>query len=170
MEPPPNANQGPQPAGQPQYPQHPNMPPQYGMQQMPYYPQQKQGMPGWAWALIICGLLFVFMIVGIFALAAIPLITSNTRDARRAEGEQLLYGARDFARVEFSKMGKNPGSFSSAGSPNDFDGKYYSVDDRIQDLSREKARITATPTTASDGKGTLDFPWASGGGRVKWNP
>ena len=50
-------------------------------------------------------LLIVVVIVGILALAAIPLITSNTRDARRAEGEQLLGSARDSARVEYAKSG-----------------------------------------------------------------
>ena len=81
------SNQGPQqyPAG-PQGYQHP--PQQYGMTPPPYYPPQKKGMPGWAIALIVCGAGFVFLVL---VLAAIPmLVSTNTRDARRAEGEQLL--------------------------------------------------------------------------------
>jgi hypothetical protein len=116
--------QGPNPAqNQPQYPQpgagyqqqgapYPQPGthgPQYqGMPNMPYYPPRKRGMPGWAIALIVVGVLF-FFIIPILALAAIPLITSNTRDARRAEGEQMLGSFTGLVRVAYAKQGTHTG-------------------------------------------------------------
>ncbi|MCB9894186.1 MAG: hypothetical protein H6839_07050 [Planctomycetes bacterium] len=185
MQPPPGySNQpqgqpGPQP-GQP-YPQQqppaygaPGQP-QYGMQQQAYYPPRKKGLPGWAWGLIIGGLV-LFCGLPVLALAAIPLITSNTRDARRAEGKQLLFSARDAARIEYSRTGVNPGTFSSFSNPGDFAGMYYSVDDPIKATGistrsggTSSAEITCTPRSISDGRGRVEFEWTSGGGTVVWD-
>lgn len=155
-----------QPQGQPHYQQaHP----QQGMQQMPYYPPQKQGMPGWAWALIICGIVVVLMIVGIMFLAAIPLMTSNSRDARRAEGEQLMGSAKGEARVAYSREGEAPDTFSSIGALHVLQGRYYSVDDRIQTLGGDQARITCSPTESGDSKGSHEFHWNSGQGKLYWD-
>lgn len=111
-------------------------------------------------------LLIVVVIVGILALAAIPLITSNTRDARRAEGEQLLGSARDWARVEYSKAGVVPGA-PVAGS---FTGKYYAVTAAPgAGAAPYDATMVANPTSASDGIGTMHFAWASGQSSIAWS-
>ena len=180
------------PSGYPQQPQNPQgpqqappgygqqaYPPQYGMQQQPYYPQQKKGMPGWAWVLIICGVVFILCpIGGIFVLAAIPLVASNTKEARKAEGEQMMGMARDAARVEYSKTGSNPGTFSSFMSTFELSGIYYNIDDPIRDVTTsgpagfgggyKKAEITCTPVTPSDGKGRCEFSWADGNSQIRW--
>ncbi len=50
-------------------------------------------------------LLIVVVIVGILALAAIPLITENTRDARRAETESAAGSIKTQLRAVFAKSG-----------------------------------------------------------------
>ena len=170
MQPPPGYSQGPQqgqPQGQPQNYQQPGQP-QYGMQQMPYQPPRKKGLPGWAWGLII-GALVLFCGFPLLAILAIPLITSNTRDARRAEGEQMMGFARNSARIEYSKTASNPGTFSSFADPADFAGKYFRVEDQIRSKSEAAAEITCVPQqTTSDGKGRLEFDWSHGMGKTTW--
>lgn len=116
-------------------------------------------------------LLIVVVIVGILALAAIPLITSNTRDARRAEGEQLMGSARDFSRVEYSKAGVAPANLAGAGT-NAFKGKYYTVDQTAGPAASGVAgydvKLQATPTSATDGTGTIHFVWTSGNSSIQW--
>jgi hypothetical protein len=170
------------PQGYPQnQPQHfqqgpgPQGPPQHGMAPMPYYPQQqKQGMPAWAWVLIICGVGFAVLIVGILALAAIPLITSNTRDARRAEGEHLMGSARGVARVEYSKTAQPPLRFSQitsgSFSMHDLQGKYFHVDDAIGSKPGDRGEITCTPQQSpKDGRGRMEFSWQDGNSQIFWN-
>lgn len=180
MQPPPGYPQGqPQPQQPQAYPPGyaaPGQPP-YGMQQYPYYPPRKKGMPGWAWALIILGFLFIGLplILGILAVAAVPLITTNTRDARRAEGEQLLGSARDFLRVEYSKTASDREAFSSfaqmAGT-GEFDGVYYTVD-RTPSPARSPgydAELSCSPTPQAHdpSKGFVVFRWADGSSQLSW--
>ena len=118
-------------------------------------------------------LLIVVVIVGILALAAIPLITSNTRDARRAEGEQLLGSARDAVRVEFSKNGTAPTKVSDAQPLTAFTGKYFSILDPIAAKTVNGGAggsIKTNTPSATDGTGTMDFQWASGFSTITWNP
>jgi hypothetical protein len=136
-----------------------------------YYPPQKKGMPGWAIALIVCAVLFVVMIMG---LAAIPLIVSNDRDARRAEGEQLMGSARDYLRVEYSKTGNANDTyqkFRQEAGRHTFEGKYYRVDPNpgpSQNMGYD-ARVTCSPNrSSSDGKGAMDFNWADGNSTISW--
>lgn len=168
--------QGPQqwgPQGHPQGPQQgpPQQYPQQGYQMGPpqYYPPQKKGMPGWAIALIV-GAVFMFVVLPILALAAIPLITTNTSDARRAEGEQLMFSARNRARLAFARNSEIPVSFTAAGVPRDMlEGHYYRVDDRIGGTSTQ-GEITCSPVQSpADGHGRLSFNWTDGGGeQVHW--
>jgi hypothetical protein len=159
--------QGPQQVP-PGYGPPPGYPQQYGMQQQPYYPPQKKGMPGWAWGLIV-GCVLLFCGVPVLALAAIPLITSNTREARRAEGEQLMGSARDATRVQYSKTGTSPARLSQFTQLYMFEGEYYRVDDNIQATSAN-ATITCSPImTATDGKGRIEFAWATGESKVRWD-
>lgn len=180
---------GPRPAqNQPMHPgQHPpgapypppGMPPGYqGMPQMPYYPQPRKGFPTWAIVLIVVGVVFVF-IVPIMALAAIPLITTNTHEARRAEGEQLMGSLKGLARVTYAKLGRHQdiqtltgpvGAGGCGASPMELAGRYYSVDDRVLATQRG-AKLTARPNIGTNGgNGYLEFDWAGGDGRYTWDP
>ncbi|MBZ0135047.1 MAG: hypothetical protein K8I27_01585 [Planctomycetes bacterium] len=129
-------------------------------------------MPGWAWGLII-GAIVLFCGFPLLAILMIPLITSNTRDARRAEGEQLLGSGRDMARIEYSKKGAAPVSFSRFEmpiQPSMLTGKYYRVDDAIHAKPGGSAEITCTPQqTMSDGTGRLEFVWSHGMGQIRWD-
>jgi hypothetical protein len=160
------------PQGYPQGPQQGPQPyPQQGYQMGPpqYYPPQKKGMPGWAIALIVCAVFF-FLVIPIMALAAIPLITSNTRDARHAEGEQMMYSSRDMARVYFARSGSAPRTLTETDlSPADLEGMYYRVDDSVGG-NNDRGEITCTPIqTPSDGRGHLSFSWMDGDGTVRWD-
>ena len=116
-------------------------------------------------------LLIVVVIVGILALAAIPLITSNTRDARRAEGTQLMQSARDYARVEYSKAGEwstlAGDNFDDQMDSDQWTGNYYEV--TAITTPAVDATITATANNADDGDGTLTFQWASGESSIVFN-
>lgn len=129
-------------------------------------------------------LLIVVVIVGILALAAIPLITANTRDARRSEGEQQLGSMKGQARVAFAKVGTAPatltGAMTLAGkgsgvNANELIGKYFAISDTIGVVSAGvTANLTTTGTGASanvtgDGTGVLAFSWAGGDGTITWS-
>ncbi|MCA8935346.1 MAG: prepilin-type N-terminal cleavage/methylation domain-containing protein [Planctomycetes bacterium] len=117
-------------------------------------------------------LLIVVVIVGILALAAIPLITSNTRDARRAEGEQLLGSARDALRVEYSKTNTAPASVFAPASMTaaNFVGSYFKVNDAYGTAAGSfNVGITAQNVTGTaDGTGTMSFYWTSGESTIAW--
>jgi hypothetical protein len=182
MQPPPGYPKQPQGQPSPHSPQQapPGYPPQYGIQQQPYYPPQKKGMPGWAWGLIV-GAIVLFCGFPVLGILLLPLVTSNTRDARRAEGEQVMGVARDSARVQYSKTGQNPGKFSSFMSTYELSGHYYNIDDPIRDITtggrspsgfgggHAKAEITCTPVTPSDGKGRCEFSWSDGNSQIRWD-
>ncbi len=183
---------------EPQSPQHrPSSPPGYGQAQYgappqagygppgmpPYppqyqqYPPQKRGMPGWAWVLIILGVGFaMLMVVGILALAAIPLITSNTSEARRAEGEYLLSALRNRARVAYLRTGNAPlrltGPSDGVGcdvSRHELTGQYYEVEDRVGAPNDTHGELYASPLqTSTDGRGTMTFHWQTGDATVSW--
>lgn len=123
-------------------------------------------------------LLIVVVIVGILALAAIPLITSNTRDARRAEGTQLAQSARDWCRIEYSKRGSWDGTagaaFATEQGTGQWTGNYYNVTAVTDNGANADITAVATSnpgTTASGGDGdcTLNFQWASGESSISWS-
>jgi prepilin-type N-terminal cleavage/methylation domain-containing protein len=115
-------------------------------------------------------LLIVVVIVGILALAAIPLITANTRDARRSEGEQMLGSMKNQVKVAYAKLGATgmPGQLS--GNITDptpgcnvtvaqLSGKYFDITDTFV-WAAPTATITAMPGTngnSSDGNGVGAF-------------
>ena len=114
---PPGYGQGPRPANpypQPQmpqgaYPQQQGYPqyappgyPQYGPQGFYPPPAQKSGFPTWAIVLIV-GLIVVPFILGILMVAAIPLIASNTEEARSSEARAALGAMKDRARVVYQR-------------------------------------------------------------------
>jgi prepilin-type N-terminal cleavage/methylation domain-containing protein len=122
-------------------------------------------------------LLIVVVIVGILALAAIPLITSNTRDARRAEGEQQLGAARNFIRVEFSRAGgwtTGPGSaqekWVTEHQSGAFDGQYFAIEITGIDVNDPPAdsEVETVSKTGNDGTGTMTFQMGSGSSTIVW--
>ncbi|MBX3458810.1 MAG: type II secretion system protein [Planctomycetes bacterium] len=122
-------------------------------------------------------LLIVVVIVGILALAAIPLITANTRDARRAEGEQQLGSMKGQARVAFAKTGAVPttltGAYDAGGCNVDaaeLVGKYFQVNDACSGSAGAATLTTATGPSgvSSDGNCTLTFAMAGGDGTFAW--
>jgi prepilin-type N-terminal cleavage/methylation domain-containing protein len=110
-------------------------------------------------------LLIVVVIVGILALAAIPLITSNTRDARRAEGEQLMGAARDHLRVQYSKTGSATGLTLTSAGTNAFDGEYFNVDT----YTAATPSVLANAKSTGDTDGTMNWDWASGNSSISWS-
>ncbi|MBK8205677.1 MAG: hypothetical protein IPK87_02665 [Planctomycetes bacterium] len=156
----------------------PGMPPGYGPPNMPppyYGPPPKKGMPGWAWGLIIAGV-FLFLILPIMALAAIPLVTSNTAEARQAEGEQLMGSLKNQARVAFAKTGIEPvrltgpigrGGEGCGASPMELDGMYYRVEDRIHKPMPGTGELYAKPLTSGK-EGTLRFQYSGAEGKFTW--
>lgn len=116
-------------------------------------------------------LLIVVVIVGILALAAIPLITSNTRDARRAEGEQLLGSQRDWARVEYSKTGSDATLVAAHGAliATQWTGKYF-TGTALTVGANPASNVKSSTGSATDGTGTMTFAWQSGSGTITWNP
>lgn len=161
-----------QPGGQQPYPQQGQYPqqgpypagPMPGMGPVPYYqPPQKKGFPVWAIVLIV--IVCMLPVCGIFGLAAIPLITSNTRDARRSEGEQLLGSLKNHVKVAYAKLGEVPpkltGPMGHGGcgvQPSQLDGKYYRARDLVEGDKR-RASLYCDPVsgTGSDGVGKLTF-------------
>lgn len=116
-------------------------------------------------------LLIVVVIVGILALAAIPLITQNTRDARRAEGEELLGSIRNQVRAAYSKTNTSPGTCANAGvDTNQRTGQYFTVDDAIGGSGATGSLVAQdNPSNDNDGDGTMTFNWASGGSSIAWS-
>ncbi|MBX3473649.1 MAG: prepilin-type N-terminal cleavage/methylation domain-containing protein [Planctomycetes bacterium] len=123
-------------------------------------------------------LLIVVVIVGILALAAIPLITSNTRDARRAEGEQMMGSMKGQARVAYAKVGVNTevtkltgaigGTTKGCGvNAAELNGKYFKITDALT-TTATTCTIASTANTASDGNGSLLFNWSGGDGSFTW--
>lgn len=127
-------------------------------------PQKRKGFT-------LIELLIVVVIVGILALAAIPLITSNTRDARRAEGTQLMQSARDWCRTTYAKKGtfdaEAVAAFGVEHATNQWKGNYYSVDNTPPTDAAPK--ILSTAVNKGDKNGTLTFNWGSGESDIVWN-
>ncbi|MBE7492835.1 MAG: prepilin-type N-terminal cleavage/methylation domain-containing protein [Planctomycetes bacterium] len=126
-------------------------------------------------------LLIVVVIVGILALAAIPLITSNTRDARRAEGEQILGSMKGQVRVAYAKLGGHTnisqltGAIGTGGCgvlAAEMTGKYFNVTDSVSNKTNTGATLVATAQAgnASDGAAVLAFNWGGGDGSFTWSP
>lgn len=116
-------------------------------------------------------ILIVVIIVGILSLAAIPILTNSTRDARRAEAEQLMGAARDYCRMEYAKTGDTTNvqsGFNFQIGQGNFSGEYFNVT-TFSDTSSVLDAHVQTDTT-DDGQGTLDFAWESGQSEFSWNP
>jgi prepilin-type N-terminal cleavage/methylation domain-containing protein len=117
-------------------------------------------------------LLIVVVIVGILALAAIPLITANTRDARRSEGEQMLGSVKNQGKIAYAKHGTAT-IMTLVGDITDntgwgctalqLVGKYYTVVDPATGPAPTVV-VTATANNGTDGTATGTFNFDSPGG------
>lgn len=71
-------------------------------------------------------LLIVVVIVGILALAAIPLIASNTEEARSSEARAALGAMKDRARVVYQRAPTTAWSLANLGiDANELAGSYF---------------------------------------------
>jgi hypothetical protein len=89
----------------------------------------------------------------------------------RAEGEQLLGQARDWARVTYSKTGKAPESLTAGGEKMErYKGEYFNVTDKVYVVGNDgkKAAVTAEPVDKTDGFAINIFTWFDGGNEYKW--
>ena len=155
---------------QPQY----GAPPQPGPGYVQYgqIPPPKTGMPGWGWALIGCGALFFLMIVvGCLALAAIPLITANTQEAKAGEAKAALGTLKDRVRVYYvqnnnSLAGRNRVTDYIPQAAIELDGEYYpSTAYHINDQDRTAVTVTADGS-AADSRPTVEYTFNAETGRA----
>lgn len=162
------------PQGQPQPPmppqgQYQGAPQQYGQQ--PYYgpPPKKSNL---ALILILVGVFVFIPMVGCLGLAAIPLITENTSDARRAEGDAIAGMVKTQLRTLYSKSGKIPsrsdtevaqilsGAVGEYIASVEYEGQPRPGDSRFSQGGTGK--ITVTMKSSADGVLVLEFDYRSG--------
>lgn len=113
------------------------------------------------------------VMVGILALAAIPIVSSNSVSARRSEGEQLLGAARDICRTEYARTGNSATvavEFNAQVAAGGLTGKYFKVQGYSDTSSVGGMDANVSTDTTSDGTGTLDFAWESGQSTFTWTP
>ena len=109
------------------------------------------------------------IVAAIVALAAIPLMSTSGRDARRAEGEHLMGAARDACRTAYVKHGKVEDARAALRDQlQDFEGKYYSVAGELEILDQERARVKAMPHGADQPIGYMEFDWSTGESNIAW--
>jgi prepilin-type N-terminal cleavage/methylation domain-containing protein len=116
-------------------------------------------------------LLIVVVIVGILALAAIPLISANTRDARRSEGEQMLGSLKNRVKVAYAKVNGIPATLEGAingvtggcgVASGERSGKYFDANNTVggAGAGNTAATLTISPNSGGntgDGTGTGVF-------------
>lgn len=117
-------------------------------------------------------ILIVMVIVGILALAAIPLMINNTQDARRAEAERLLGAARDFSRAQYASTSDvtEAATLIQAEIANgSFSGNYFNVTTFNNSSSVSGMDANLTTDSTPDGQGAIDFAWESGKSEINWS-
>ncbi|MBX3474457.1 MAG: hypothetical protein KF754_08750 [Planctomycetes bacterium] len=125
---------------------------------------------------------WVAMPAGVLApLLLMPLVvlmTPGTRDARRAEAEQMLGSMKNQVRVAYSKSNGSEhirtltGAIGKGGCgvyPVELTGKYYIVRDEVQ-VTDFGVKLVAEPRPPGerDGVGTLTFDIKGGDGEFTW--
>ncbi|MHC4841914.1 MAG: pilin [Planctomycetota bacterium] len=111
-------------------------------------------------------LLIVVVIVGILALAAIPLITENARDARRAEGEAVAGTIKTQLRGIYAKTGSVPTSTTTgvSGILSKAVGEY------VANATLSGSTITVNMQSTTDGVLTSVFNYDTGDASFAWAP
>lgn len=129
--------------------------------------------PRQSWGVLLVGL------VGA-GVALWPAITSGTRDAERAEGEQMLGSAKGQVRAAYAstkdlgQIRTLTGEVGQGGcglKPLELKGKYFHLRDEVV-VTPEGATITCLPNVGQEQHGfcTLPFTWRGGEGTPQWTP
>lgn len=125
-------------------------------------------------AVLVCGGLPAVL------LSLTPLIVPGTRDARRAEGEQMLGNTKGQVRTAYAST-KDPGQIRTLTGevgqggcglePEEVKGKYFHLRDEVV-VTPEGATITCLPNAGQEhlGSCTLTFTWRGGEGTPQWTP
>ncbi|MCC6572657.1 MAG: prepilin-type N-terminal cleavage/methylation domain-containing protein [Planctomycetes bacterium] len=120
-------------------------------------------------------LLIVVVIIGILALAAIPLISDNTRDAKAAESRAALGTIKDRLRVKYIQNNNTVNtSWTIADLVNttELTGKYYGGSDysmtaltattatfqAAANTNNQSPQVTLAVTNIQSGQGTITSP------------
>jgi hypothetical protein len=117
--------------------------------------------------------------LGILWLSCSCTVVSDTTEARRSEGAQLLKSARDALREAREKTKQQSTKLSELGVLSAYDGEYFSVLDGVYEdqwpaqadgpMFRDKpTAIVAAPKNPADGWGVLYFDWTTGRSIVEW--
>jgi len=125
------------------------------------------------WVRAVAILVFVFVIMPLTILALIPVVfTSCARDARRAEGEQMMGSMKSLVRQYFQDTGRVPLTLTELGvKKEELDGKYYDLEDRVSfDPVSRLFSMKANPETDSDGYVVFHFSPDFGDGTFEWEP
>ncbi len=101
---------------------------------------------------------------------------TNIRDAKRAEGEQLLGSLKNQARVSYAKTGSAPSTFTGKTKDGGCDvnaaelvGKYCQVRDKVWGKGNRAAlACEGTEGNESVGYCLLSFTWTGGDGTFTW--
>lgn len=118
-----------------------------------------------------------FLVALLLFLVGVPLCTSNTRDARGAEGEQMLGSMKGYVRLAFARSeGRAPtrltGAMGQGGcgvQPAELQGKYFMVLDHVSHRGPEQAAVFALPKWRKTSVVTHEFRWDSGDGTFEHN-
>lgn len=115
-----------------------------------------------------------FLVALLLFLVLVPLFSVNHRDARRAEGEVMLGGMREMARLAYARSeGQAPsrlaGPTESGGSraaASELQRKYYRVLDHVSPRGSKGAALFAVPTIRKNPVIVHQFGWSGPDGTM----
>lgn len=105
------------------------------------------------------------------------MFTPGTRDARRAEGEQILGSMKGRVRVAYAKLDSHndirtlTGPIGQGGCgvpPEELKGKYFRVRDQVTITEQGRVLVAEPVQAESDGVCTLTFALTGGDGKFVW--
>ncbi len=99
----------------------------------------------------------------VIVVALIPVFNTSGRNARQAEGQQLLGSARDSARVWFAKEEGKPRTLKGVlRGEGPMQGQHYRIVDVVALPHMGGGRIYAVPLDNYNPTMRIDFNWKSG--------
>lgn len=110
---------------------------------------RKQGLPGWAWALIIFGVLFFFAIpiIGIIGAIAVPTMISTRQAALYSYAEGISSTVRSAEAAYFAAKGEY-GGFSDLVNDQYLDSRFYSPQEEIRNFDGRPGVIAKIELTS----------------------
>jgi hypothetical protein len=108
-------------------------------------------------------------------LAALAIFIARTpaphgRDARKAEGEQLMGAARDACRIAYAKHDSIEAARARlAQAKEEFGGEYYYVSPTLVRIDEKTWRVDCIPTGGTGPSGYLTFRWDTGNSEYGWS-